>query len=180
MGRVLIDRHIIPKDQMSMQRIRLWMEEKSCTAPREVRQQNRSYVFFREVQLAEKDEAVGAQGVPGVGRAFDRGRQISCSPMCTPFFIEGNLPVESEQSKTPFRRLVVAQDTGSAIVGPARVDIGLRPPGMKRAGSLAGAHLCAQFVMLIPQSLDPLAARQDHARCRMRARRLRESRRRSG
>src|SRR6185437_10095436 len=62
-GRVLIDRGIIPKEQMSMQRIREWMDQNPDGAS-EVRRQNRSYVFFREVQLSDKDEAVGAQGVP--------------------------------------------------------------------------------------------------------------------
>src|SRR5664279_2160163 len=62
-GRVLIDRGIIPKEQMSMQKIREWMEQNPDGA-NELRRQNRAYVFFREVQLSDKDEAVGAQGVP--------------------------------------------------------------------------------------------------------------------
>ncbi len=62
-GRILIERGIIPKDQMSMQRIREWMDQNPDGA-KELRRQNRSYVFFREVQLSDKDEAVGAQGVP--------------------------------------------------------------------------------------------------------------------
>ena len=120
-GRVLIDRGIIPKEQMSMQKIREWMEQNPDGA-RELRRQNRSYVFFREVTLSDKDEAVGAQGVPltpGRSIAVDKALHV----YGTPFFIEGELPIESEQSKTPFRRLMIAQDTGSAITGPARVDI---------------------------------------------------------
>ena len=120
-GRILIDRNIIPKDQMSMQKIREWMEQNPDGA-NELRRQNRSYVFFREVQLSDKDEAVGAQGVPltpGRSIAVDKSLHV----YGTPFFIEGELPIESEQSKTPFRRLMIAQDTGSAIVGPARADL---------------------------------------------------------
>ena len=120
-GRILIDRGIIPKEQMSMQKIREWMEQNPDGA-NELRRQNRSYVFFREVQLSDKDEAVGAQGVPltpGRSIAVDKALHV----YGTPFFIEGELPIESEQSKTPFRRLMVAQDTGSAITGPARADI---------------------------------------------------------
>ena len=41
----------------------------------------------------------------------------------TPFFIEAELPIATETSNTKFRRLMIAQDTGSAIVGPARADI---------------------------------------------------------
>lgn len=60
-GRILIERNIIPREEMSMQRIREWMAANPDGA-KELRRQNRSYVFFREVQLSDKDEAVGAQG----------------------------------------------------------------------------------------------------------------------
>lgn len=153
-GRVLIERNIIPRDQMSMQRIRQWMEENPDGA-KELRRQNRSYVFFREVKLAADDEAVGAQGVhltAGRSIAVDKALHI----YGTPFFIEGNLPLQSEQNKTPFRRLMVAQDTGSAIVGPARADIYFGA-GVE-AGQVSGRlRNGAQFVMLVPNSLDPQA-----------------------
>src|SRR5208282_1099948 len=44
-GRVLIDRKIFPKDEVSMQRIRDWMEA-NPDAAKDVWRQNRSYVFF--------------------------------------------------------------------------------------------------------------------------------------
>ncbi|HEV7637238.1 MAG TPA: MltA domain-containing protein [Bradyrhizobium sp.] len=153
-GRILIDRGIIPKEQMSMQRIREWMEQNPDGA-NELRRQNRSYVFFREVQLSDKDEAVGAQGVPltpGRSIAVDRALHV----YGTPFFIEGELPIESEQSKTPFRRLMIAQDTGSAIVGPARADLyfGAGADAGRVSGRLKHNM---RFIMLVPKSLDPLA-----------------------
>lgn len=152
-GRILIDRNIIPREQMSMQRIRQWMEENPDGA-NELRRQNRSYVFFREVQLSATDEAVGAQGVP-----LTAGRSIAVDKALhvygTPFFIEGDLPIETETSKTPFRRLMVAQDTGSAIVGPARADIyfGAGAEAGKVSGRLRHP---ARFMMLLPKSLDPV------------------------
>ncbi len=153
-GRILIDRNIIPKDQMSMQKIREWMEQNPDGA-KELRRQNRSYVFFREVPLSDKDEAVGAQGVPltpGRSIAVDKALHV----YGTPFFIEGELPIESEQSKTPFRRLMIAQDTGSAIVGPARADLyfGAGAEAGKVSGRLRHSM---RFVILIPKSLDPVA-----------------------
>jgi membrane-bound lytic murein transglycosylase A len=152
-GRILIERNIIPKDQMSMQRIRQWMEENPDGA-KELRRQNRSYVFFREVQLSDKDEAVGAQGVPltpGRSIAVDKSLHV----YGTPFFIEGELPIESEQSKTPFRHLMVAQDTGSAIVGPARADIYFGAGA--DAGRVSGRlRHTMRFVILVPKSLDPV------------------------
>ncbi|WP_348638260.1 MltA domain-containing protein [Bradyrhizobium sp. ISRA463] len=153
-GRILIDRGIIAKDQMSMQKIREWMEQNPDGA-KELRRQNRSYIFFREVPLSEKDEAVGAQGVPltpGRSIAVDKALHV----YGTPFFIEGVLPIESEQSKTPFHRLMIAQDTGSAIVGPARADLyfGAGADAGKVSGRLRNNM---QFVMLVPKGLDPVA-----------------------
>jgi membrane-bound lytic murein transglycosylase A len=152
-GRILIERNIIPKDQMSMQKIREWMEQNPNEAD-ELRRQNKSYVFFREVQLSDKDEAVGAQGVPltpGRSIAVDKALHV----YGTPFFIEGELPIESEQSKTPFRRLMIAQDTGSAIVGPARADLYFGAGA--EAGKVSGRlRHNARFVMLVPRSLDPV------------------------
>jgi membrane-bound lytic murein transglycosylase A len=153
-GRILIDRGIIPREQMSMERIREWMDQNPDGA-RELRRQNRSYVFFREVQLSDKDEAVGAQGVPltpGRSIAVDKSLHV----YGTPFFIAGELPIESEQSKTPFDRLMVAQDTGSAIVGPARADIyfGAGAGAAQVAGRLKNS---ARFFMLVPKGLDPAA-----------------------
>ena len=152
-GRILIDRGIIPKEQMSMQKIREWMDQNPDGA-KEVRRQNRAYVFFREVQLSDKDEAVGAQGVPltpGRSIAVDKALHV----YGTPFFIEGELPIKSEQSKTPFRRLMIAQDTGSAIVGPARADLYFGA-GVE-AGKVSGRlRHNMHFVILVPKSLDPL------------------------
>jgi membrane-bound lytic murein transglycosylase A len=153
-GRILIDRGIIPKEQMSMQKIREWMDQNPDGA-NELRRQNRAYVFFREVPLSDKDEAVGAQGVPltpGRSIAVDRALHV----YGTPFFIEGELPIESEQSKTPFRRLMVAQDTGSAITGPARADIyyGAGADAGKVSGRIRHNM---RFVILVPKSLDPAA-----------------------
>ena len=152
-GRVLIERNIVPKEQMSMQKIREYMEQNPDGA-KELRRFNRSYVFFREVKLGAVDEAVGAQGVP-----LTAGRSIAVDLLLhvygTPFFIEGNLPIESDTSNTPFRKLMIAQDTGSAIIGPARADIyfGAGAEAGRVAGRLKNP---ARFVMLLPNSLDPV------------------------
>ena len=153
-GRTLIDRGIIPKEEMSMQKIRDWMDQNPDGA-KELRRQNRAYVFFREVQLSDKDEAVGAQGVP-----LTPGRSIAVDKALhaygTPFFIAGELPISSEKSKTPFQRLMIAQDTGSAITGPARADLyfGAGADAGKVSGRLRHNM---RFVMLVPKSLDPTA-----------------------
>jgi membrane-bound lytic murein transglycosylase A len=157
-GRVLIDRKVIPKDEMSMQRIREWMEANPDQA-KELRAQNKSYVFFRITDLATEDEAVGAEGVPLVpGRsiAVDHALHI----YGTPFFIAADLPIANEKAATKFRRLMVGQDTGSAIVGPARADIyfGAGDEAARMAGRIKNA---GNFVMLLPRELDPIDAGRD-------------------
>ncbi|MDA9507844.1 lytic transglycosylase [Bradyrhizobium sp. CCBAU 11386] len=153
-GRILIERGIIPKEEMSMQKIREWMAQNPDGA-KELRRQNRAYIFFREVNLSDKDEAVGAQGIP-----LTAGRSIAVDKSLhvygTPFFIEGELPIDSERSKTPFHRLMIAQDTGSAIIGPARADLyfGAGADAGRVSGRLRHPM---HFVMLVPKGLDPTA-----------------------
>ncbi|MGY8680828.1 MltA domain-containing protein [Bradyrhizobium sp. UFLA05-153] len=153
-GRILIERGIIPKEEMSMQKIREWMAQNPDGA-KELRRQNRSYIFFRQVNLSDKDEAVGAQGIP-----LTAGRSIAVDKSLhvygTPFFIEGELPIDSEKSRTPFHRLMIAQDTGSAIIGPARADLYFGAG--QEAGRVSGRlRHNMHFVMLVPKSLDPVA-----------------------
>jgi hypothetical protein len=70
------------------------------------------------------------------------------------------LPIESEEPKTPFRRLMVAQDTGGAIIGPARADIYYGAGD--EAGLISGRFKQpGQFVMLFPKSVDPFPAARE-------------------
>jgi membrane-bound lytic murein transglycosylase A len=151
-GRYLIERGIVPKEQMSMDRIRQWMERHPDEG-RALRRKNKSYVFFRETRLANDEEPIGAQGVsltPGRSIAVDRNLHV----YGTPFFISAMLPIQSEQPTTPFRRLMIAQDTGGAIVGPARADIYFGAGD--EAGSISGRlRHPGRFVMLLPRELDP-------------------------
>jgi membrane-bound lytic murein transglycosylase A len=152
-GRPLIERKIFTKDEVSMQRIRDWMEANPDQA-KEVRRLNKAYVFFRITDLSNQDEAVGGQGVPlmpGRSIAVDR----SLHAYGTPFFIAADLPITNDRAGTKFRRLMFAQDTGSAIVGPARADIyfGAGDEAGRMAGRIRNA---GQFVMLIPREVDPV------------------------
>jgi membrane-bound lytic murein transglycosylase A len=166
-GRILIERNIIPRREMSLQRIREWMRANPQSAE-EVLRQNRSFVFFRIVGLSDdrqpKDaqdapherEAIGAQGVPltpGRSIAVDNGLHV----YGTPFFIQADLPRSGEKQSVKFDRLMIAQDTGSAIVGPARADIFWGAGD--QAGQIAGRiHHSGNFAMLVPRELDPVVA----------------------
>ena len=152
-GRVLIDRKIISREEISMQRIRDWMQANPDGA-KDVRRQNRSVVFFRIVGLTEDEEALGAQGIP-----LSAGRSIAIDSAVhvygTPFFIETDLPLVG--ALTPYHRTMIAQDTGSAIAGPARADIYFGAG--EEAGQMAGrTHQAGRLTMLLPGELALAAA----------------------
>ncbi|MFL4978115.1 MAG: murein transglycosylase A [Xanthobacteraceae bacterium] len=154
-GRILIERNIIPREEMSLERIREWMRANPQDAE-EVRRQNRSFVFFRIVGLSDDREAVGAQGVP-----LTPGRSIAVDNALhvygTPFFIRAGRSLTGEKQTTSFDRLMIAQDTGSAIVGPARADIywGAGDEAGRIAGRIRDP---GTFAMLVPREIDPVVA----------------------
>lgn len=80
---------------------------------------NPRVVYFREEALADATQGPrGAQGVPltpGRSVAIDR----SFITLGTPLWLDSTEPM----SATPLRRLVLAQDTGSAIQGAVRADL---------------------------------------------------------
>ena len=79
---------------------------------------NPRYVFFREEALSPLDAAFGPRGAQGV--ALTPGRSIAVDPQSIPY----GTPVwlASSGVAANLQRLVVAQDTGSAIVGAVRAD----------------------------------------------------------
>ena len=153
--RILIERNMIPREAISLERIREWIRANPENAE-EVQRQNRSFMFFRITGLDDDREPAGAQGVrltPGRSIAVDNSLHV----YGTPFFIQTSLSPTNEKRSVTLHRLMVAQDTGSAIVGPARADI------YWGAGDEAGrvaAHLrhAGDLVMLVPRGLDPAAA----------------------
>jgi len=151
-GRVLADRGIVPRAEMTMDKIRSYFAE-APEEGREIMRMNKSFIFFREVELGPDTEPLGAQGVPLVpGRSVAVDKAIHAYG--TPFWIEAELPLESENALAPFRRLVLAQDTGSSILGPARADIYFGA-GID-AGTLAGRlRHPGRFFMLVPRAIDP-------------------------
>jgi membrane-bound lytic murein transglycosylase A len=151
-GGVLVQRGIVPREEMSMQKIREFME-KNPEEGKELRRMNKSYVFFRETDLGEHDEAIGAQGISlTAARSIAVDRRIHTYGM--PVFVNAHLPIASEKPDTWFRRLTIAQDTGGAIIGPARADIYLGA-GEEAARAAGRFKHNGQFVMLVPNELDP-------------------------
>ena len=142
-GRVLIEAGALPKGGATMATIRAWLAAHPDEAPA-VMARNRSYIFFREAPV--DDPALGpvaAAKVPLVaGRSLAVDRLVHS--FHTPGFVETTIP-----GGAPWSRLMVAHDTGSAIVGPARGDLFFGSGD--EAGTLAGAMQArGRFVVLLP------------------------------
>ena len=118
-GRELVTRGALRKEEVSMQSIRRWLEENPEEAPG-VLATNASYVFFQEIK---GEGPLGAEGLPitpGRSLAVDRKHW----PMGVPLWLDTQAPAAQEgQPDRPLRRLMIAQDTGGAIRGPIRGDV---------------------------------------------------------
>lgn len=147
-GRYLVDRGELDLATISMQTIRGWLAEHPDRV-NEVLWQNRSYIFFREAEVEGLDKGpIAAAKVPLIaGRSLAVDRLIHT--FGCPFFVSSPTLTHLDEGR-PFRRLVLALDTGTAIVGPARGDIftGSGFEAGNRAGTIRNA---ADFAILIPK-----------------------------
>lgn len=112
--------------------------------------ENRSFIFFRQVEgLGPADGPLGAAGVPlTAGRSLAVDRSLMTFHL--PVFVAAPSLADPLRPARPFGRLMIAQDTGSAIVGPARGDLFIGTGSA--AGSLAGRiRHSARMVVLAPR-----------------------------
>lgn len=122
-GRVMIERGLLSSNQdVSMQAIRAWLHANPEATP-ELLCQNPSYVFFRELP-APKDDIDGPPGAQGVALVPGRSLAVDRSHFALglPVWIDAQQPALPAGDQ-PFQRLMVAQDTGSAIRGAIRGDV---------------------------------------------------------
>lgn len=149
LGKIVCDQTGIAATEMTADRLADWMR----SHPESIDQlmaNNRSYIFFNPVDDVEAADSgpIGAANV-----ALTPGRSLAVDPA----FHQYGLPIWAAaaaaddllQENKPFSRLMVAQDTGSAIVGPQRGDIyvGTGPKAGLCAGRIRHA---AHFTLLVP------------------------------
>ncbi len=146
-GKLLIERGEIAPDAMSMAVVKAWLHADPKRG-RALMAENKSYVFFRELDPAEGSGGpLGADGVP-----LTPGRSLAVDAayhkLGAPVFV--TVPGLADEAGKSFRRLMIAQDVGSAIRGPERGDI-FWGTG-EAAGAIAGStrHL-ARFFILLPK-----------------------------
>lgn len=120
-GHLLVERGVAPKEKMSMQILRDWMAEHPSEA-RSLMWHNKSYIFFQPADVT--DPSLGGIGAAKVNLtplhslAVDRAYWM----FGTPLWINTALPPEVKDGGAPIQRLMIAQDTGSAIKGIIRGD----------------------------------------------------------
>jgi len=155
-GRILIETGAIAERDMSLAALKAWLREAGVgegQAGLRLMRRNRSFVFFRLV--ADFDPSLGP--VAGAGVPLTPLRSIAVDRALwsygLPFWIEAEIPWRSA-TPTAFRRLTIAQDTGSAIVGPARADLFFG--GGDAAGARAGAiRHSGDFTVFLPAGDEP-------------------------
>ncbi|MFD1354916.1 murein transglycosylase A [Methylorubrum suomiense] len=143
-GKLLVAEGHLPLNGLSLERWTTWLRANPDHARRLMRK-NASYVFFR-VEPVE-DARLGPPGAAGA--PLSPGRSVAVDGTLwrygLPFFLEGKLPGQPGRG-----HLVIAADTGSAIVGPARGDLYVGTGA--KAGIAAGdLHDRMGFVVLLPK-----------------------------
>jgi len=131
-GKVLIDRGEVKKEDMSMQAIRHWGETHSQADVQELLEQNPSFVFFKPASYAP---VKGASAVPLIGRASVASDR-SIIPAGTTLLAEVPLLDNNGKFSGQYElRVMVALDVGGAIKGQ-HFDIyqGIGPEAGHRAG----------------------------------------------
>ncbi|NDY90971.1 murein transglycosylase A [Ideonella livida] len=116
-GRWLIEQGELTLAEASWPGIKAWAR-RNPKRLQEMLWQNPRYVFFREEPLT--DPTVGPRGAQGV--PLTPGRSIAVDPLSIPYGTPVWLDTTEPLSPQPLRRLVQAQDTGSAITGAVRAD----------------------------------------------------------
>ena len=139
-GRELIKRGELTKENVSMQSIRAWLDQNPDKA-QEIMFTNKSYVFFRELN--------GEGPLGGEGIALTPERSLAIDRSIIPYGMPVWLSLDHPHIKD---KMMVTQDTGGAIRGPVRGDYfwghGVRAENM--AGTMKAQ---GRYWFLMPKTL---------------------------
>jgi len=144
-GKELIARGELTKENVSMQTLRDWLANHPDDAIA-LMQQNKSYVFFKRL---DSDGSIGGEGTvltPQRSLAVDH----SIWPYGIPMFVATKHPSQNR----PLNRLFFAQDTGGAIIGAVRGDVfwGYGDDATHNAGLMKSP---GQLWVLLPKTVSP-------------------------
>lgn len=156
-GKILIQRGEIARENISMQSIRAWLLLNPGKA-QELFWNNQSYIFFRK--SAASDPNLGPAGAQGVQLTPEHSLAVDrrYTAYGTPLWLETRVPTGAGGRLVPFARVMVAQDTGTAIKGPVRGDVFFGSG--EAAGYAAGLMQSpGRLVLLLPKALARRLAR---------------------
>ena len=150
-GRWLVSKGELSLNNASMDGIKRWAQENPHRLA-ELLNANPSYVFFREMPASEGGP-VGALGV-----SLSEGRSIAVDPRFVPLGAPVFLATTYPLSERALNRLVMAQDTGSAIKGGVRADFfwGFGAEAGREAGRMRQQ---GRMWVLLPKGMTPPVAR---------------------
>ncbi|MGE5150884.1 MAG: murein transglycosylase A [Rhodospirillaceae bacterium] len=144
-GSVLADMGVMRKDEVNWPAIRDWLKRHPQQG-REVMRKNERYIFFKDTRTSA---AAGSQGAPLTAQR-SLAVDTAFTPYGTPIWIDTQRPVAGKPGSLEiYRRLLIAQDSGTAIKGPARGDIffGSGSLAADWAGRMVGG---GQAIVLVP------------------------------
>ncbi|CCH47307.1 murein transglycosylase A [Pseudodesulfovibrio piezophilus] len=116
LGKLLIERGFVPREEMSMQRIRAFLDAHPYVAQK-LMFENPSYVFFHLSDVGPYG-SIGSILTPRLSAAVDP----TMVPLGSVLALKTNLMNYQSGETEPFTALVLAQDTGGAIKG-TRMDL---------------------------------------------------------
>ena len=118
-GNVLVEMGVMKREDVTWPAIRDWLKRNPQKA-RDVMRKNERYIFFKDTRSA------AASGAEGVSLTAQRSLAVDTvfTPFGTPIWIDTSRPLLGKPGATEiYRRLMIAQDSGAAIKGPARGDV---------------------------------------------------------
>ena len=150
-GRVLLARNQLTREEISLFSIRQWLRDHPARAE-ELLFSNPSYVFF--VLREDSGDGLLSDGPLGsLNVPLTAQRSIAIDPavvdLGVPLWLSTNFPGDPER---PYRRLVLAQDTGGAIKGALRADLfwGHGAPAERAAGIMKES---GSLIVLLPKTV---------------------------
>ncbi len=146
-GKALVRSRLMPANKVSLDNVKAWLRN-NPELGRKAMWRNKSFIFFRELPDDTKSNGpIGAQGISLIG-----GRSLAVDRrhyrLGLPIFL--SVPNFRKNGHSNLRRLMIAQDTGTAIKGARRGDI-FWGSGAK-AGDIAGrTYHRGDFYVLLPR-----------------------------
>lgn len=146
-GKILLDKDLIKPDKLNSIDIKNFLKDNLDIA-QNLMNLNKSYIFFK---IIDDNKIVGSQGVEltnDVSLAVD----VKYIPLGLPILINTSLTLKNGERK-PLNKIMVSQDSGSAITGVVRGDIFFGDGEL--AEELASYQYSnGQYFILIPKDIE--------------------------